>query len=220
MEETNFVLLWKEQYEKIDQALVINKRLLHDSLSQKAENTLRSLIRSKALGVVAAILYLALLGFALFVAFRHYSPAANYFIVSIGAIFLFNVKAAFDYIRHMVIVGTIDYNGSVVEIQQRLTMLQLSIIRHIRTMFLQLPFWTTFFLSSAWFPSKVNGGYVALQITITGTFVWIALFLYRSLTAQNMGKKWVKSILSGAGATKVTKALAFYTEIEEFKVTA
>ena len=30
MEETNFVLLWKEQYEKIDQSLVINKQLLKE----------------------------------------------------------------------------------------------------------------------------------------------------------------------------------------------
>jgi hypothetical protein len=220
MEETNFVLLWKEQYEKIDQALVINKKLLLDSISQKAENALRSLIRSKAIGVTAAILYLAVLGFFLFIALFHYRPAANYFIISIGAIFLFNVKAIYDYIRHMVMAGSIDYNGNVVEIQQRLNLLQLSIARHIRTMFLQMPFWTTFFLSSTWFPSQVSGGYVALQITLTSLFAGGAVFLYRNLTPKNMEKRWVKSILSGAGAKKVTKALVFYKEIEEFKVSA
>ena len=37
MEETNFVLLWKEQYEKIDESLAINKQLLKEVISQKAE---------------------------------------------------------------------------------------------------------------------------------------------------------------------------------------
>jgi len=31
MEETNFVLLWKEHYEKIDQALALNKQILKRS---------------------------------------------------------------------------------------------------------------------------------------------------------------------------------------------
>ena len=47
MEETNFVLLWKEQYEKIDQSLVINKQLLKEVVNQKAESSLQSLIRFK-----------------------------------------------------------------------------------------------------------------------------------------------------------------------------
>ena len=48
MEETNFVLLWKEHYEKIDQSLAINKRLLKELLHQKAGTAVRSLIREKA----------------------------------------------------------------------------------------------------------------------------------------------------------------------------
>ena len=65
MEETNFVLLWKEQYEKIDQSLAINKRILKETISQKAKSALRSLIRIKAIGIIAAVIWLLLLGAAL-----------------------------------------------------------------------------------------------------------------------------------------------------------
>ena len=58
---TNFVLLWKEQYEKIDQSLVINKQLLKEVVSQKAESALQSLVRFKTRGIVAAVIYLFLL---------------------------------------------------------------------------------------------------------------------------------------------------------------
>ena len=86
MSETDFILLWKEHYEKIDQSLAINKRLLKELLSEKANSAIRTLTRGKSLGIVAAMVYLLILGTALSFAIAHYSSAANYFIVSIGAI--------------------------------------------------------------------------------------------------------------------------------------
>jgi len=217
MEETNFILLWEEQNKKIDKAIALNRRLLLDNIQQKTRNTLQSLIRSKAVGIGIAVLYLLLLGVPLFYAIVYYKPAANYFIISIGAIFLINLKALFDYIKHIVLASGIDYNGSVMEIQQKLSRIHLAIMQHGRTMFLQLPFWTTFFLSSSWFPSKTSAGLVIMQVSITLAFTLLAIFLYRSLTIKNMDKKWVRAILSGAGGKKVISALSFYKEMENFR---
>lgn len=217
MEDPNFVLLWKEQYDKIDQALAINKRMLKDSLSEKAKNSLRSLIRGKVAGIVIAVLYLVFLGFLLSLALNNYSSAANYFIISIGAIFLINVKALYDYIHHLVLLNTIDYDGSITAIQEKLSRLQLSIVQHTRIMFLQFPFWSTFFLSDKWFPATTSPGLIILQIAITLSLTILALFLYKNISVANMDKKWVKSILSGAGGQKIIAASAFYKEIESFK---
>jgi lysylphosphatidylglycerol synthetase-like protein (DUF2156 family) len=217
MEEVNFVLLWKEQYEKIDQSLQINRRLLKDSLHQKAETAVQSLVRSKAIGIVIAVIYLILLGVVLSYAIVHYSSAANYFIVSIGSIFIININALYDYIRHLVWAGAIDYNGSITSIQQQLNRLQLSIARHIRFTFLQLPFWTTFYLSSRWFPSEMGWRYILFQCLFTLSFTVIALYLYKNLRLENLDRQWVRSILSGAGGKKVRNAIEFYSEIETFK---
>ncbi len=217
MEETNFVLLWKEQYEKIDQSLAINKQLLKEIISQKAESALQSLIRLKAIGIAALVIYLILLGIVLFYAITHYSSAANYFIISIGIIFLINVKALFDYIKHLVWANNIVYDGSITEIQEKLTKLQLSILQHSRTMVLQFPFWTTFYLSDAWFPHSIGWGYIIFQILITGSFTFIAYWLYKNQTIQNVDKKWLKTLLQGSGGKSVMKALAFYKELEAFK---
>jgi lysylphosphatidylglycerol synthetase-like protein (DUF2156 family) len=218
MEETNFVLLWKEHYQKIDQSLTINKRLLRETTNQKAQSALRALIRFKAGGIVAAVLYLALLGAVLVVAFVNYSAAANYFIVSIGAIFLINVKALADYIKHIIWINRIDYSGSISAIQQQLTKLQLSTYQHTRVMFLQLPFWTTFFLSSKWFPQTVGWGYIVIQVLVTGLFTLLAYWLYKNITVQNAHKKWVRILINGSGEKRVAKALEFYHEIEQFQL--
>jgi lysylphosphatidylglycerol synthetase-like protein (DUF2156 family) len=217
MEETNFVLLWKEQYEKIDQSLVINKQLLKEMISQKAESALQSLIRFKTRGIVAAVIYLILLGIVLFYSISHYSSAGNYFILSMGAIFLINVKALYDYIKHLVWANNIDYNGSITEIQQKLVKLQISILRHSRFMVLQFPFWTTFYLSDKWFPHSVSWGYIILQFLLTASFTILAYWLYKNQTMENANKKWVKTLIEGSGGKSIVKAIAFYKELETFK---
>lgn len=217
MEETNFFLLWKEQYEKIDQSLAINKQLLKEVISQKAESALQSLIRFKTRGIVAVVIYLILLGIVLFYALSHYSSAGNYFIISMAAIFLINLKALYDYIRHLVWIKNIDYDGSITEIQEKLNKLQLSIIHHSRFMVLQIPFWTTFQLSDKWFPNDVSWGYIIFQILLTASFTFLAYWLYKSQTLENANKKWVKALIEGSGGKFVIKAIAFYKELETFK---
>jgi hypothetical protein len=215
MEETNFVLLWKEHYDKIDQSLAINKRLLKELVNNKAESAVRALIREKAFGIIAAVLYLALLGAVLFFAISRYRPAANYFIFSIGGIFLINVKALYDYIRHLVLINGIRYDGSVKEIQGKLKELQLSQIRHARIMVLQFPLWTTFFLSSAWFPGSVSVGYVVFQVLMTGSFTWLGFWLYKTITPDHPENRWTRLFISGVGGKTVVNALKFYQEMED-----
>lgn len=216
MEEVNLISLWKEQSVKIDQSLAMNKKLLRELINQKAHSALRSLTLLMSGGIVAAVLYLALLGTGLAYAVTHYSPDANYFIVSVGAIFLINIKALYDYIRHLAWANNIDYSGDVMQIQQKLVQLNLSIVRHIRIMFLQLPFWTTFFLNGKSFPQHTPWYWILLQVMVTGASVFAAYWLYKNLTLQNADKKIIKKILNTWDRKYVTKALDAYEELEAF----
>ncbi|MBS1578605.1 MAG: hypothetical protein JST29_03050 [Bacteroidetes bacterium] len=217
MEETNFVLLWKEQYEKIDKTLAINKQLFKEIINQKAESSLQSLKRFKTRGIIAAIIYLIVLGIVLFYAISNYSSAANYFIISIGIIFLINIKALADYIKHLVWTNNINYNGNIIEIQQQLSRLQLSIINHAKIMCLQFPFYTTFYLSNKWFPYEVEFGYIIFQLLLTGSFIYLSYWLYKNHKPENLDKKWFRIMIAGSGGKSVMKAIEFYKEMEEFR---
>ena len=219
MENTDFVLLWKEQHEKIEQSITLNRQLLKEVISQKAESALQSLIRFKARGIVIAVIYLILLGILLAYAVLHYSSKANYFIASFTIIFLINIKALFDYIKHLVWANNIDYRGSITEIQEKLAKLQVSILQHSRVMVLQFPFWTTFYLSDAWFPHSVGWGYMLFQCVLTGSFTYLAYWLYKNQTLANANNKIIKSLIAGSGGKSVMKAIAFYKEIEVYKQT-
>lgn len=217
MEETNFILLWKEYYQKIDESLALNKQLVKESITQKTQSVLQSLANFKVRGIIAAVIYLLIMGSVLFYTIAHYSSATNYFIISIGAIFIINIKALYDYIKHLMWINKIDYNGSVTAIQERLIELQFSILKHVRIVILQLPFWTTFQLSSKWFPQDAAPAYIVFQILLTGIFTYVAIWLYKNLTMKNKNKKWFKVLINGSGGKYILKALEFSKELQKFK---
>lgn len=220
MEDNDIIKLWKAQDAKLEQSLALNLRLLKEMQSQKAQSAMLSLIRLKTFGIVAGVLWLVVLGLMLAIAIINYTPNAIYFVVSMGAIFLTNIKGVSDYIRHLIWANAIDYEGSITEIQEKLIRIKMSVIKHSRFMVLQFPFWTTFYLSPAWFPNAVGVGYWIFQFAITAAFCWFAWFLYRKLDIKNVDKPWYGKLIAGSGGKAVSKAIAFYKELEEFKTEA
>ncbi len=217
MENTELINIWKEQNAKIEKSLALNKLLLKETIGRKAESTLKSLIKLKTAGIIAFVFYLLILGYALFYAISNYSSANNYFIVSVLAIALINIKGFADYIKHLAWTKNINYDGSVMEIQKRLAKLQVSIIDHSKFMCLQLPFFTTFYLSNRWFPQNVGLPYIIMQIAVTGSFIYFSYWLYKQHKPENLNKRWFRNLIAGSGGKSVEKAIEFYREIEEFE---
>lgn len=217
MNDQELITIWKAQNEKIEKSLSINRKLLIEVVNQKAQTSLKSLKRLKTLGIVAFSLYLIVLSYLIFLAVSNYTSAANYFIVSITAIFLINVRGFIDYVKHLNWANNINYSGSITSIQQRLSALQLSIVKHTKIIVLQLPFWTTFYLSDRWFPSEVGMFYIIFQIALTGGFTYFAYWFYKNQKIENLDKKWYQNLIAGSGGRSVKKALEFYKEIETFK---
>ncbi|MBW7889746.1 MAG: hypothetical protein H3C48_01690 [Chitinophagaceae bacterium] len=217
MDNTELISIWKKQNAKIEKTLAINELLLKELINSKARSSLKSLIRLKTAGIIAFILYLLFLGYALAYALSNYSSAWNYFIVSVAMIFMVNIKGLADYIKHLIWTNHINYNGSIMEIQQQLSRLQISIISHAKTMCLQIPFYTSFYLSDRWFPQEVGYGYVIFQVMLTGSFVCFSYWLYRNHKPENLDKKWFRDLIAGSGGRSVIKAMEFYKEMEEFK---
>jgi hypothetical protein len=217
MENTELISIWKAQNAKIEKTLAINELLLKEVTNNKVKTSLKSLITLKTAGIVAFILYILLLSYLLVYSISNYSSALNYFIVSISVITLVNIKGLADYIKHLVWSNNVNYNGSVMEIQQQLSRLQLSIISHAKGMCLQIPFYTTFYLSNKWFPQDVGLGYIILQVIITGSFVFLTYWLYKNHKPENLDKKWFRNLIAGSGGKPVMKAMEFYKEMEDFK---
>lgn len=217
MEDIDIINTWKAQNAKIEQALAVNLKLLRKIVDGKAQSALRSLTILKSTLLFFGILYLIALGGLIIFALSRYSASWNYFIVSVAAIFVINLYAVITYIKHLVWLQEINYDGAVANIQQKLSGLQLSIVNHTRIMYLQTPFFTTFYLSSNWFPQDAPLPYTILQLTFTAAAIYSSWWIYRNMTPENIDHRLIKSLLNGSGRDTVQKAIDFYKEVEDYK---
>jgi hypothetical protein len=217
MEDIDIINTWKAQNAKIEQALAVNLKLLRKIVDGKAQSALRSLTILKSTLLFFGILYLIALGGLIIFALSRYSASWNYFIVSVAAIFVINLYAVITYIKHLVWLQEINYDGAVANIQQKLSGLQLSIVNHTRIMYLQTPFFTTFYLSSNWFPQDAPLPYTILQLTFTAAAIYSSWWIYRNMTPENIDHRLIKSLLNGSGHDTVQKAIDFYKEVEDYK---
>jgi hypothetical protein len=195
------------------QSWALNRQAFEMMQTQKAQSKLNRLATFKTRAVVLGVIWAA---FLCFLVFYKISWQGIFFNISAGMIALFTILAIVTYIKHIVLIRQIDESGSIVETQQKLAELQSSTIRIVRILWLQMPFYTTFYLTPATF---VYGGITAWVITIvtTGLFTLAAIWLYKNINYSNRHKKWFKILFGSIEWTAVIKAMEYLEEVEQFK---
>lgn len=217
MKDQELIGLWKHQESKIDQLMSMNMQLLREQSNTKMRKSLFGIKVEKVTGIVIGFLFVFILGFILATGLKATSFQLGFFTVSIGVIFIVNIKVLADYIKHLVLLNRINFDGSVAEIQKQLIELKLSMIKSMRIVVIQIPFYTTFYLSSSWFPSQTPPELIIIQLIITGIFTFAAAWIFFNFKPENFHKKWVKWLISSTGATQIEKSLAQLEDIEELK---
>jgi glucan phosphoethanolaminetransferase (alkaline phosphatase superfamily) len=204
--------MWKAYDVKLEKSLRLNLRLFQEVQSQKARSALRSLTVSRVIGIVIGILYVVLLVFAFW-----YVRTQPVMAVSFAVFIICSVIAIGMYIRELGVIRTISYGGNIVDTQQKLAGIQSSIIWTLRICWVQLPFWSTFFVSNELL-RKGGREFLAIEIPIVLSLTIAAVVLYRNITVENLHtKKWITWWIRGTGIKSVTRAMEFMQEIEEFK---
>jgi hypothetical protein len=212
MTTDEFQEIWKAYDRKLERSLQLNLRLLKDVQTQKARSVLGRLIAARVFAIVIGTIYEALLIVALVVVWSQPVMA-----VSFAAFILCTGVAIVGSARDIAVVRRISYAENVVDTQAKLAGLQSSIIRTLRITWIQLPFWSTFFVSNALLR---NGGrkFLLIEVAIVIAFSGLAFFLYRNITVENVNrKKWVKAIIRGTGVRSVVRAMEMMKEIGEFR---
>jgi hypothetical protein len=212
MSTDEFQQIWKAYDAKLEKSLQLNLRLLQEVQSQKARSVLRSFIASRIIGIVIGTLYLILLGFALW-----YVRTQPVMAVSFAVFIICTVIAIGEYIQEIGIIRGISYGDNIVDTQQKLAGIQSAIIRTLRISWVQLPFWSTFFVSNELL-RKGGREFLLIETPITLLLTILAVILFKNITIENaQKKKWVKGLIRGTGIKSVTRAMEFLKEIEDFK---
>lgn len=210
--------LWEIESGNIDPAYVMNlqawalhARTIEYVQTFKAETSLRSLAAFKKTAVFIGIAWSSLL--ALLIYGNQFKNV--FFSGSLSILLLFSIAAIVAYTRQIILIKKIDYGEPVVVIQEKLLKLQVSTISVIRLLWLQLPFYTTFFWSKEWIESDPRFWFTAFPVTIA--FVCLAVWTFRLIALKNAGKKWFGILIGKKEWVSITDARASLDEIAMFK---
>ncbi|HMH20671.1 MAG TPA: hypothetical protein VK563_02790 [Puia sp.] len=219
MEDTELKEMWKEYEQKIEQAKVLNLQAWAVNLqtfeylqAHKAKTKLSSLASFKTWMVVFGMLWVVALGMLIYG-----NQLRNlYFTVSVAMLLLFTLIANAVYIKHIILIRQMNYSESIVTMQEKLSELQASTIHIVRILWLQMPFYTTWFWNQQW---VTQGGknFWLTAAPATLFFCWLSIWLYRNISYKNVNKKWFRMLFRGKDWDSVIKAIQYLDEIEEFK---
>ncbi len=211
MQDINLSEIWKSQDEKLDKTLKLNLYIIDSLQKQKVRSKLGALAIFKFAIAVLGILFAVFLGALIYANQLH----NIYFTVSFSMILLLTVIAIVVYLKHFLLLKSINYSDSITNTQEKLAWLQMSTINISRVMILQTPFYSTWF----WTNEQMHDAkFWAISLPVTFIFVIATIWLYKNISPSNIDKKWVAKFMNvGMEYKSVTQARKFLAELEEFK---
>lgn len=220
MNDIQLQQLWAEYDNKLEQAKVLNLQAWALNLQSKealqmhkAKSKLNKLANYKKWVIALGVIWVLVLGFLIF---NTITWQGIFFDISAGAIAITTIIAIAFYVHHITLIQKVDNSESIVSAQQTIAQLQASTLQAIRIIWLQLPFYCTFYLSPALL-QKAGTTFIIVHAVITLLFVWAAIWLYRNINYTNRHKKWFKLLMGNIEWTNIAKAAQFLDEVEAFK---
>ena len=220
MDDTQIKNILESYNQKLEQALVLNMQSWVLNLQcfetlqkNKTQAKLKSLINFKLFAVGLGFLWLLFLGYIFYFSFE---KAGIFFIVSCGAVILFTTLAIAGYLHHVNLISKINNSESVIIAQERITKLKLSTLNITRILFLQAPFYCTF-----WWTTKMimdsPFSFWLISFPVALLFTLASIWLYKNISIKNVNKKWFKILFNSPEWNSLVRANSFLEEINLFK---
>lgn len=197
MNDNEFKILWQSTTEKTDISTFFNQKITDDITKIKMKNYLSSMKPIKIFTVIAALLWIIPMGFLIGYLFIYSSGNVNlFFLFSAGLQVFITIISLGIYLYQLFLIYKIDFAGPVIHIQKSLSRLRISTLLSARVAFLQLPLWTTFYLSENMI-KKENLLLLVIQGFVTLIFTYAAIWLFTEIKIENRNKKWFQWIFRG-----------------------
>lgn len=217
IDEIKMKELWQSSNDKLEKNLFLIKNNTEDITRLKVQNLLSSMKPIKIVAIVIGVLWVGIGIVVLSNLFINaYSSVSLFFLYSAAIQVSLTAIALIIYIYQLVLLHQIDISKPVIEVQRKLLHLKALTLWVTRFLFLQLPVWTTFFLSEKMF---INENILLLMFNalITLLFTFVAIYLFTNIKYENRDKKWFKLIFDGKEWTPILKAIELNKELENFK---
>lgn len=213
MDDAAIIHLWKTYDKKLEETLLLNRKNAADITQLKVRSFLTSMKPSKIFALVVGIVWVLLADSILIGTFH---IASLFFLVSAGIQVLLTKLAIGIYAYQLILIEQVDISEPILATQEKLSRLKSSSLWCARLLLLQLPVWTTFYLTPAMLKNG-NTGLLLLQCFITAAFTYIAVWLFINIRYTNSDKKWFRFIFRGKEWDPVIKAMELLHQVQEYR---
>ncbi len=213
MEDIELQQIWKSYDQRLQEQLVFNRKNAAEITKMKLKSELTSMRPIKIFTFVLGVCWVFFLDILLINLF----PLGNlFFLISAGFISLVNKIAVGIYLYQLILIAVVNINAPVMSTQKKIAGLVSSTLWVTRILMLQLPFWTTFFLSSAWIGSG-NHIFWVIQGVITLGFATLAIWLFANIRYENREQRWFKFLFGSYEWTPIMKAQEMLGQIKDYE---
>jgi hypothetical protein len=213
MEDIEIIHLWKTYDKRLEENLSFNRQNAADITHMKVQSALASMQPLKIFALLAGIIWVILADSILISTFHIASP---FFLISAGIQVLLTKLAIGIYLYQLILIRQVDVNAPVLATQAKLSRLKSSTLWCARLLFLQLPVWTTFYWNQSMLDNG-NGWLYGLQIIVTVSFTYVAIWLFINIRYENSHKKWFRLIFNGKEWIPVIKAMELLQQVADYR---
>jgi hypothetical protein len=213
MKELEMIEIWKSYDKKLEENLILNRKNTEDITRIKVQSFISSMKPIKIFTIVIGLLWVVFVDTLII---NLFSVASPFFLISAGIQVLLTKLAIGIYLYQMILIQQVDISAPIVSTQEKIARLKSSTIWVTRLLFLQLPVWTTYY----WNESMLENGNVwlyAIQIIITASFTYLAIWLFFNIRYENKDKKWFRLIFNGKEWDPVITSMELLNQIKEYR---
>jgi hypothetical protein len=145
-----------------------------------------------------------------------FAEVSKFFLFSVTIQLLLTVAGIWIYLYQLIVIHQVDVSEPVLATQEKIARLKSSTLWVTRLLLLQLPVWTTFYLNEGMFKNG-NVWMYLIQFLVTGSFTYLAIWLFLNIKFENRDKKWFRMIFDGNEWNPVIKSMELLGEIEALK---
>jgi len=220
MNELELKALWQTTNQKLEESFVISRKNSEDITRIKVHNFLGSMKPIKIFTLMVGILWVGIGAIALSAIYINaFSEANKFFLFSASLQVLLTAIALFIYVYQLIKIFGIELADTILETQRKMAQLKITSLWSARILFLQLPVWTTFWWNETMLTEWNLLQWLIVMIT-TGSFTFLAFWLFFNIRYENRNKKWFQLIFNGKEWTPLMKSMELLEQLDEFKTEA
>lgn len=213
MNDSELIALWKNYDEKLNESLSLNRKNAEEITRLKVSTLLSSMKPVKIALVIIGIIWVIAVDF---IVINSIQVASVYFLVSMGLQSIITKLAIGIYCWQLAVMNRVSSDEPIFETQHKLAKLKTSTLNVTRLLFLQLPLWTTFFLSNEMLRNSPSA-LLLMQIVITLVFTFLAVWLFFTIRFENRNQKWFRILFKGKEWTPLMKAMDLLEQVSDYK---